>query len=290
MPEQTAYLLYIDDSGTKEYAENPADYGKGKSRYFVFGAVLLSANDAALLSSQIIQLKLRIFGTDAVEIKSNWLRQPKEARVRYLDEFQVTEDELAQFVAAYYDMIRSTNLTLFATVVDKVHMQERYPQPWYAPAVAYETLLQRVEMCLHGRGSVSVSVDDMTGATPKGNQYKRNLDRQHEALKKTGSTLQRDFRFDSVKGRLRFINSAHSHLVQVADVVAYNVYRQFTEHGAEWEDSTLKSLPTYDYFSRLVPKFCCDGAGRIQGYGIVKFPMIRRVPWRRRPGKEDVAP
>lgn len=283
MTAQFTHLLYIDDSGTKEYADDPSEYGKGKSRYFVFGGVLLSLAEAATLSSKIIALKLKTFQTESVEIKSNWLRQPKERKARYLDTFEITDNELTEFVEAFYETICAANIKLFASVVDKVHMKEKYPSPWYAPAVAYEILLQRVELEIKRSGSVAVSIDDMTGATPKGNQYKRNLARQHEALKKTGSSLQRDFRFDHIKGRLRFINSAHSHLVQVADVVAYNVYRQFSEHGDAWENSSLQRLPTYTYFHRLASKFCTDGKRRIQGYGIVKFPLIKRVPWKKAP-------
>ena len=158
-------------------------------------------------------------------------------------------------------------------------MQERYPQPWYAPAVAYEILMQRVDREMRNEGIVSVSIDDMTGATPKGNQYKENLKNHHEQLKNTGSRLYSGFTFKCVRGRLRFINSAHSHLIQVADIVAYNVYRQFTDHGEAWETNGIKVLPTYDHFSRLEGKFRTGPDGRVQGYGVVKFPILNRIRW-----------
>lgn len=62
---------------------------------------------------------------------------------------------------------------------------------------------------------------------------------------------------------------------------SYNVYRQFRDHGAEWEDrSQARTLPTYPYSKRIIGKFLHDPTDRIQGYGIVKFPLRQRVVWR----------
>ena len=127
----------------------------------------------------------------------------------------------------------TSEIMLIASVIDKVAMQNRYPEPWYPPAIAYETLLQRVDNEMDNRGTVTVSMDDMTGATPKGNQYKKNLNAQHERMKKTGSFFLKNVKFQCIKGRLRFVNSAQSHLIQVADIAAYNVYRQLTDYGGK---------------------------------------------------------
>ena len=76
-------MTYIDDSGTKGYADAPGDYGNtGKSRYFVFGAVLLCETVGGQLTAGIAALKQRYFGTDQVEVKSNWLRIPHEQQSR----------------------------------------------------------------------------------------------------------------------------------------------------------------------------------------------------------------
>lgn len=273
------HSFYIDDSGTKEYAKHAKEYGRGKSRYFVFGGVLLSIAEAGLLSSEIIKLKLKCFGAEDVEIKSNWLRLPDERAKRYLSAYDISNEELDEFVDKYYEAVINADLLLIASVVDKVHMQDTYGNPWYAPAVAYEILLQRIESEMKGKGIVTISVDDMTGATPKGNQYKDNLKKHHERLKRTGSKLLSNIEFEWIKGRLKFINSSHSHLVQVADIAAYNVYRQFTDHGEKWEERGLETLPTYDHFVRLAEKFRTGPKKRVQGYGVVKFPLKERVPW-----------
>lgn len=275
------HVLYIDDSGTKEYADDPTEYDskRGKSRYFVFGGVLLNPDCASQLSSAIIKLKLECFGTECVEIKSNWVRLPFERKKRYLAPHDVSSDKFKKFIEDYYAAVVGCDLMFIAAVIDKKHMQEDYPNPWYPPAVAYDLLLQRLDKELHRAGEVSVIIDDMTGATPKGNQYKFNLTHQHQRMIQRGSALMTGFSFKFLNKTLKFVNSAHSHLIQVADIAAYNVYRQFVDHGEEWEAKDITRLPTYDHFERIAMKFRQDANGRLQGYGIVKFPLRKRIHW-----------
>jgi hypothetical protein len=273
------HVLYIDDSGTKEYANNPNDYGSNNSRHFVFGGVLLTVDNSGKLSDKIIREKIKTFGTEAVEIKSNWLRIPKERNKRYLEVFGISEEDIDIFVENFYQAVIDTDLLLIGAIVDKAEMQQVYQRPYYPPSIAYEILLQRVENELGGRGDVSVIIDDMTGKTPKGNDYKINLLKQHERLKKKGSQLLDGFTFNCISGRLKFTNSAHSHMIQVADIVSYNLHRQFRDYGLEWEDESLRELPTYEQFNRIGRKFRMGPNGEIQGYGVVKFPISHRIWW-----------
>jgi|SRR6516162_478491 len=145
------HTLYLDDSGTKEYADDPTEYGRtGRTRYFLFGGLLIADTEAAALAAGIAALKIETFGTHEVEIKSNWLRMPTERRRRYLDKYDISEADLTKFVDAYYKAVVDTGLALVAGVVDKQHMQETYKRPWYAPTVAYEIVLQRAEMEMEG--------------------------------------------------------------------------------------------------------------------------------------------
>jgi hypothetical protein len=276
----TDYRLYVDDSGTKEYAVLGEEYRRngGKSRYFVFGGLVMEESKAGAFADAIAVAKRQTFGTADVEIKSNWLRIPQERERRYLTPFGVDERALRRFVDGYYDLIAGADLVLIAAVVDKLHMQETYSNPWYAPTAAYEALLQRAVQEVRVPDTVAVTVDDMTGATPAGNQYKANLKTHHASLARHGSTLLRNLDFRSL-GALKFANSAHNHLLQVADVAAYNVYRQFLDHGEAWEEVAAAQLATYDWFLKLGGKFRQGPNGRIQGFGVVKFPLRRRVPW-----------
>jgi len=284
--ERETHVLYVDDSGTKEYSPS-GDYGSGNTRYFVFGGPLLTVEQAKGLTAQIRHLKMETFRTSKVEIKSNWLRLENERTSRYLRKFGLSDARLTSFVQQYYQAILDSELTLIACVVDKVHMREDYgDRAWYPPAVAYEMLLQRAHSeivdCGPPPGSercFSVIVDDMSGATPKGNQYRENLRRHHVQLKKTGSTLWRGFTFEYLRD-LRFVDSTQSELLQVADIVAYNVFRQFRQYGEEWETRGLAVLPAYDWFLRIAEKFRKGPDGRIQGFGVGKIPLRKRVPWR----------
>lgn len=283
--EAGSHVLFVDDSGTKEYSPS-GTYGSGNTRYFVFGGPFLTVGQAKTLTARIRHLKKEMFGTDAVEIKSNWLRLENERTARYLRKFGLSEADLTRFVEAFYESIVESELILIACVVDKVHMREDYGErAWYPPAAAYEMLLQRahaeiVDCRASGLGRCfSVVVDDMSGATPKGHQYRENLRRHHAQLKKTGSTLWKGLTFEHLR-ELRFVDSRQSELLQVADVIAYNVYRQFRQYGDEWESRGLSVLPAYDWFTRLGRKFRRGPDGRVQGFGVGKIPLRTRVPWR----------
>lgn len=275
------HALYLDDSGQKEYAPVGTDYNSTNlSRHFVFGGYFTSLREAGRLAEEMRAAKLRVFGTTAVEIKSNWLRIPHERERRYLQKYNLTEDQLRTFVDSYYGAFLQADVNLLAAVVDKVHMTELYERPWYTPAVAYEAIVQRVQNEIGpSGGKVGVAIDDMSGKTPRHSEYKVNLTKHHEQLKRTGSSLIK-MPITVLDGRLRFVNSKTSELVQIADVVAYNVLRQFRDHGEEWEQLGLTQLPTYDWFRRIANKFRKGPDGRIQGYGVVKFPIKQRVAWK----------
>lgn len=284
----THYHVYIDDSGTKEYAANPADYGiSGKSRYFVLGAVLLTQVNSGHLVRNIRALKTEYFGNDKVEIKSHWLRRPDKKEKNYLKKYNISDNLLTEFVYEYYNIIEQTDLKLIAVVVDKLHMQQKYPKPWHTSSTAYEVLMQRVVTECCPPHEVDVFIDDMTGATPAHNQYRDNLEKQHRGLKTNPSSMSRDFNFSPLKEPLRFVDSAHSHQVQVADIVAYNVNRQFRDYGEDWEKKLDHPLPTYGWFQQLIGKFRQGPGNRVQGYGVVKFPKMSNVHWRAVPQKKE---
>ena len=97
------HALYIDDSGTKEYANDPAEYEgrRGNSRHFLFCGVLASVKAASDLAAKIIELKNDNFGTAEVEIKSTWLRNPEARAKKYLTPYGITDVQLTGFVDAY---------------------------------------------------------------------------------------------------------------------------------------------------------------------------------------------
>lgn len=279
MAEPT-HKLYLDDSGTKEYvADRVYSPGSGRTPYFGFGGILVRSGEAGALSRKLRSLKLEAFGTEQVEIKANWLRRREEREKRYLAPFKLTIQRLDTFVDAVYSMIGSSNVSLLASIVDKAAVQREYDsRAFYAPAIAYECIAQRVQLEMMACGGyVHVTIDDMTGATPKGSQYRDNLERHHRLLRTSGSQLQRGKRMDRLEG-IAFTNSAADERIQLADLVIYCVNKQFTEHGAEW-DGSGDHLPVYAYLGRILGRFCRSPSGVVDGYGIVKFPRLGGNRW-----------
>ena len=272
--------LYLDDSGQKEFAPEGGTYGPGLSRYFVFGGFFVDFRAAEQLTQELKAAKIKAFSTPYVEVKSNWLRLPNERKKRYLDPFGLTESQLNVFVEDFYSAAFRSPIVLTACVVDKQHLTEDYQERrWYPPAAAYECVVQRVQNELGPTGRrFRVVMDDTSGKTPKSTNYADNLRKHHEQLKRTGCNFF-SMRFDALVGELKLVDSKDSNLVQVADLVAYNVFRQFRDYGEEWETAGLSQLPTYDWFARMAGKFRRGPNGRIQGYGVVKFPLRNRVQW-----------
>jgi hypothetical protein len=91
---------------------------------------------------------------------------------------------------------------LVACVVDKAEVQEMYGDRAYcALAISYECLLQRVQQeLLDCDGYVHVTVDNMTGATPAGNQHAYLLRRQHVQIRNHGSRLMGGMALDRIGG------------------------------------------------------------------------------------------
>lgn len=276
---RATHVLYLDDSGTKEYSPSGV-YSVGNTRNFLFAGLLMPVEEAARLKERVEQLKLECFRVAEVEVKANWLKRPEERAKRYLKPYGLTDARLTAFTDALYGTINEADVKLLACVVDKVHMREDYgQQAHYPPAAAYSYVLQRAELEMREcNGHLLVVVDNMDGATPKGRQYRSNLEALHAKLRTFGLALMKPaFRYDHV-GTLRFRDSKHDHRIQLADLVAYAVYRQFVDYGELWEREN-KHLPAYTYLARILGKFRCDGGGRVQGFGIVKAPLRNRVPW-----------
>ncbi len=272
------HKVYVDESGTKEYSED-GEYPEsgGRTRYFVFAGLIITPAEAGRLSSLMKDLKEKCFGTTDVEVKANWLKRPPEREARYLKPFGTTDEELDRLVDDLYRALRTFDGEIVAAVVDKADVQKTYPLPWYAPAIAYECLMQRVQLAMEETGGFAgITVDDMSGATPKGNQYKTNLDRHHRGLRASGSRLIPGRTMDRI-GNLSFSDSRSDDRLQLADLAAYAVYRQFVEFGAEWDGKDNK-LPVYEYFGRIAPKLRANAEGVFAGYGVAKFP---RTTWKR---------
>jgi hypothetical protein len=266
------HRIYLDDSGQKEY-------GPSTSRYFVYAGPMVALSEEHAIAERFSLLKESVFGTRDVEIKSNWIRIPKERRRRYLLPYGLSDNAIDGFMNEWYELMKMPDITYLAAVIDKPQMLARYPRAWYASATAYQFLLQRYELQLR-RGGVGghVTVDDMEGASPNANQWRALLKAEHTRLKKHGCNLT-PMRFEHVSDTFLFGHSHKFELLQVADIVAYNVYRQFRDHGDEWDRADGHDVPLYHPLRMLLPRFATGDGGRLEGWGIVKWPSQRTKRW-----------
>jgi hypothetical protein len=81
---------------------------------------------------------------------------------------------------------------------------------------------------------------------------------------------------------IKFVDSAYSHQVQVADLFAYNVFRQFLPYSLGaclGERANIAEAPSYLWLKKLLPKFRSDSRGKVQGYSLIAFPLETKDPW-----------
>jgi len=266
------YHAFLDESGQREH-------GPSTDRYYVVAGVIVKSQEQDRIEAELAGLKRAFFGTPDVEIKSSWLRQPSDRSRRYLRLYGLTERRLRVFVDRVYDWIVASNLTFIAGVIDKPQVQSQYVNPHYPSALGYQVFMQRYQKFLAQRHVPGhVTFDRITGASRAGTPWRTLLLRQHSRLLRHGCNYTR-MDFPTVERTLDFEDSAAFGLIQVADLAAYNVFRQFRAHGTVWDSPSAQRLPVYHYFDRLLPRFHQDSSGVFAGYGVAKMPTRARHPW-----------
>ena len=267
----SSYLVYADESGQREY-------GPKTDPYFVVAGVLLDATEAPHLEDEVRGLKRTFWGAPDAELKSNWIRQPHERDKHYTVPLGVGVKEIDELLTALYRWLHRVPVTVLAGVVDKPLMKLRYTAPHYAGGVAYTMMLQRYQKYLSKHSATgSVIFDDPSGKSPGGFAWRDLLQKQHSSLKKSGCPYTHT-EFPDV-GALSFTNSAHSPFVQIADLVAYNIFRQFRDHGSVYDEPSAKSLPLYEHFAKVVRLFDLGPNRVFAGYGLAKWPVSFKNRW-----------
>ncbi len=254
------YLFYLDESGEREYESG--------SRYFVLCALGVPITQWRTLNMSLLNLKRTYFGQTSVEIKSSWLRRPQERLKRYLSKYPISEDELNEFAEKLYEILLSYEIVLVASVIDKCQIQEQESNPPSPNALAYRMLFEQIELFLRTQGSAHglLIFDKITESQFQKKGYENLLAQQHLQYMEQGTEF---VQVNQIVEGLLFIPSHENSLIQLADICAYNIYRQFHDYGDQWEQGFQNK---YDYFARVEPKLYSDSKGNYRGYGIRKFP------------------
>lgn len=287
------YKVFIDDSGFKEYRDEynpinvqlPPDYKSAidfwHNNYFVLSGIRVSQADLGLISGEIADLKKRFFGTEDVEVKSNWLRIPLEQKKHYLDKYPITPKQLRDFGEKFIDLIAAHDrqIKTFSVVFDKRRYKNRSGSSSAPLFKATQVLLERLHKSNFDGDSSIVVFDQMESkVNPKIGNHKNML-----AIYTSNAGVDHIY-VDEYKSisKVVFDSSATEPFLQVADVVAYNVFRQFCEFGRDWTDED-GNVTCYKYFGRLLCNTYCSPYpyhnSLIRGYGITLVPDFAKKSW-----------
>lgn len=240
------YFFYFDESGTRDPSvgtpEKPKDHlyvlltvglWEGQWRRFDHGISLVKLELADYLRRQ----RKGSFELADCEIKSNWLRNPKERAEKSPFLEALDDRDRERLVAAYFNQLVPCRAVVMAAVIDKRHLHDHVTHETLHKK-AYEFLLERIQHYLreyHPKHNALIVMDDTS------KQLNRAVAMKHAFFQRAGN---QNVQFRQIVEYPFFAASELSNGVQLADLLAYNVYRAF-------KDENL----SYPYFDMLLPNF-----------------------------------
>jgi hypothetical protein len=158
------------------------------------------------------------------EIKSNWVRQPRErARRPFLA--HMTDDELNQLIGMFLSQLAHHKMRLFTVVVDKARLHA-YMDQTKLHRKAWELLVELIEDYMrvrHDRHQTILIADDMS------REQNRSLAMKHIYIAEEGTRS--DKWLSHICEMPLFVRSELSNGAQLADLRGYNVYRAFKDRN-----------------------------------------------------------
>lgn len=289
------YKVFVDDSGKKEYINPYAkefisdpplfkDYPAfWQDNYFVLCGVRIKQEDLHLINPEINDLKKLYFDSRKVEIKSDWLRNPHQRKKHYLDVFNITPEKLNEFGEKFIDLIGKykEQLKLIAVVFDKrCHGDAKRKTANGAPLLkTTQVLFERLQYA----GGYNIVIFDQMESSLKLTigQHDRilNVFQKNEGMEKIYVD-----KYDKVSD-IKFMESCNENFLQIADICAYNINRQFMVFGREWSGMTKKTggsymMGGYSYFDRIRCNFLFHPQTRkVVGVGLCCLPDKEKVNW-----------
>jgi hypothetical protein len=154
------------------------------------------------------------------EIKSNWIRRPQERAKRpFLH--NITDKELTELTDLFYRQLNHHHMTSLAVIVDKPHLHG-YMDQAKLHRKSWELLLELVERfmrCRHAKHQALMVSDDV------GLQQNQSLAMKHAYIMDKGTA--NNLWLQHICEMPMFVRSELSNGVQLADLIAYNIYRAF---------------------------------------------------------------
>ncbi|GAG60095.1 unnamed protein product [marine sediment metagenome] len=281
-----SYKTFIDDSGKKEYIDlydfSNVHRSNEKNRqfwldnYFVLTALVINNINIPKINRYILDLKLETFNTPFVEIKSDWLRNPNQRKKRYIEKYNITEEELDNFGWKISNVFPKFHkeVKLIGVVFDKRYYKNRKENDPFCKTA--QVLFERIEFFINHLKSYSILIVDQMESSLSAirGRNKELIDVLLNEKKMEPTFVEKYARIKNIN----FRRSRDENFLQLVDLAAYNILRQFVDYGREWEDRSIKQLNTYKYFS-LISKNFVEKNGIIRGIGLCKLPDVAKRRW-----------
>ena len=240
------YFFYLDESGSRDpsvgTAENP------KPHIYVLLAVGIYERQWRPFEREVSGLKIelaerlsqegvRTFDIAACEVKSNWLRVPSERGKRSPFLRALEADDLQQLTDVYFNQLEKRNAVVIASVMDKRYLYDGTTSETLHQK-AYEFLLERIQNYIsnyNNKHQALIVIDD-TDKT-----LNQAVAMRHAQYLRSGNW---NTAFQNIVEYPFFTRSELSNGVQLADQLAYNVYRAFRNEDMD-----------YHYFDKMLPNF-----------------------------------
>ena len=238
------YFFYFDESGSRDPSAGTAK--KPKDHIYVLLCVGMFEGQWRPFENEISGLKLELanelrrkgkgpFELADCEVKSNWVRVPSEKRSPFLGALQ--GGDLQRLTDAYFSQVAARHTVIMAAVIDKRFLYQ-YVTHETLHKKAYELLLERIQHYMreyHSKHRALIVMDD------NNRHLNRATAMKHAWFQRSGN---QNMMFPAIVEYPFFTRSELSNGVQLADLLAYNVYRAFK----------METLG-YPYFETLMPKF-----------------------------------
>lgn len=294
------YKLFIDDSWSKDfinpYEKNLSDwiYPWNSStkkwlddNFFVLCWIYVSEVDLSIIDNEIKALKMEVFGTFHVEIKSVYLRNPKLKKRHYLDLFPLTTDaSLKYFWDTLYSIIKKykSKMTIMATIFDKRHYKNRNPvyYPDNQPLMkCSQALFERIEKIWNDTHIVFDQMESSLSVLKWKHRWICDIAKGNIWLDKSYINEYKHIKC------VEFQQSHSENFLQIADICAYNVRRQFMQYWKIWLEGWIDICDRYEYFDEIRCNFY-HSKGDTVWYWLVIIPNFNKFPWKIMEGCENI--
>lgn len=281
------YKLFVDDSWSKDYIDpyNPDDKNFLRewndenikwldNNFFVLAWVHIKTDDIKWIDEDLKNLKLQYFWTKKVEIKSTYLRNPKNRKKYYLDKYNISNENLNKFWEWIYEILEKykDKFLIFSVVFDKRQFKYRDVDNNNILLKSVQVLFERIEK--------------------SGYLTKIVFDQMDKSLRKTSGDNGKILEIFNWKNKkvvwycenyknildIEFQKSDNENLLQIADLIAYNIRRQFMQFWKimiEWWSNYCED---YLYFAKISENFY-KKYWKVMSYGLALYPNWNKINW-----------